>query len=180
MAEGDVRPGSWVGDTVEEFKKLPTWGKIAIGVVVLGVAGLAYYQWKQSQTASTASTASNSGLGIPGGATDTSGSGSSGGSGSTTTTPTTPTTPTTSTGGSPVTGTPVGVKPIAPPTKTTPTKKKAPKLKTYTVQRGDTLSGIAAKLGIKGGWQALYNENKGVIGNNPNLIYAGTKLSIPA
>jgi len=47
----------------------------------------------------------------------------------------------------------------------------------YTVQRGDSLSAIAKKLGISGGWQELYNVNKSVVGSNPNLIYAGQKLT---
>jgi LysM repeat protein len=45
---------------------------------------------------------------------------------------------------------------------------------TYTVQRGDSLSKIAQRLGIP--WQTLYNWNKSVVGNNPNLIYAGQVL----
>lgn len=47
--------------------------------------------------------------------------------------------------------------------------------KTYTVQKGDTLSGIANKLGISD-WHTLYNNNKSVIGSNPNLIYPGQVL----
>lgn len=46
----------------------------------------------------------------------------------------------------------------------------------YTVQRGDTLSGIMQKLGLHSGWQALYNKNRSAIGPNPNLIIAGEKL----
>ncbi|MET7299523.1 transglycosylase family protein [Embleya sp. NPDC005575] len=49
---------------------------------------------------------------------------------------------------------------------------------TYTVKAGDTLSGVAAKLGVKGGYKALYAANAGVIGSNPNLIGVGTQLSI--
>ncbi len=45
----------------------------------------------------------------------------------------------------------------------------------YIVKAGDTLSGIAKKLGIKD-WHTLYNNNKGVIGSNPNLIRVGQKL----
>lgn len=48
---------------------------------------------------------------------------------------------------------------------------------TYTVQRGDTLSGIASKYGLT--WQKIYEANKGVIGGNPSLIYAGQRLTIP-
>ncbi|MGI6226005.1 MAG: LysM peptidoglycan-binding domain-containing protein [Peptococcales bacterium] len=47
---------------------------------------------------------------------------------------------------------------------------------TYIVQRGDTLSGIAKKLGIPN-WRTLYEQNKAVIGSNPNLIRPGQKLS---
>lgn len=53
--------------------------------------------------------------------------------------------------------------------------KPQPSVRYYTVQRGDTLSGIAKKLGIKD-WRTLYNNNKDVIGNNPNLIYPNQKL----
>lgn len=44
--------------------------------------------------------------------------------------------------------------------------------RTYTFQAGDTLSGIAQKLGLSG-WQALYEANAGVIGGDPNKIYPG-------
>lgn len=47
----------------------------------------------------------------------------------------------------------------------------------YTVKSGDNLSSIASKYGTT--WQELYNANKQAIGNNPNLIYAGTNLTIP-
>ena len=47
--------------------------------------------------------------------------------------------------------------------------------RTYIVKSGDTLSGIAKKLGIKD-WHTLYNNNKNVIGNNPNLIKPGQVL----
>ena len=45
-------------------------------------------------------------------------------------------------------------------------------MSTYKVKSGDTLSSLYKKLGYKT-WQDLYNANKQVIGNNPNLIYAG-------
>ena len=50
--------------------------------------------------------------------------------------------------------------------------------RTYTVQPGDTLSGIAEKLGL-GGWQRLYEVNAGVIGGNPDRIYPGQVLVLP-
>lgn len=49
---------------------------------------------------------------------------------------------------------------------------------TYTVQSGDTLSGIAQKLGL-GGWQALYDANRATIGGNPNVIKPGQVLVLP-
>ncbi|MEX5300568.1 LysM domain-containing protein, partial [Kocuria sp. CPCC 205292] len=49
----------------------------------------------------------------------------------------------------------------------------------YTVVAGDTLSVIAAKLGIEGGWEALAAANAGSIAD-PNLIFPGQVLNIPA
>jgi Domain of unknown function (DUF1906)/LysM domain len=54
-----------------------------------------------------------------------------------------------------------------------------PDQQTYTVQPGDTLSGIAAKLHTPGGWQAIYALNQGVIGPNPDLISPGEVLKLP-
>ena len=51
--------------------------------------------------------------------------------------------------------------------------------KTVTVNLGDTLSELAQQLGVKGGWQALYQANTSIV-KNPNLIYVGQVLSIPA
>lgn len=50
---------------------------------------------------------------------------------------------------------------------------------TYTIQSGDTLSGIAEKLGVAGGWQALYNANADSV-IDPNLIFTGAVLQLPA
>lgn len=50
---------------------------------------------------------------------------------------------------------------------------------TYVVQPGDTLSGVAAALGVLGGWQALYAANRPRIGPDPNQIYPGTVLVLP-
>jgi len=49
----------------------------------------------------------------------------------------------------------------------------------YTVAPGDTLSAVAAALGVHGGWQTLYAANKGAIGPDPDLISAGTVLTVP-
>jgi LysM repeat protein len=49
----------------------------------------------------------------------------------------------------------------------------------YTVTVGDTLSGIASRLAVPGGWQALYAANRPRIGANPNVIRPGTVLVLP-
>jgi LysM repeat protein len=49
----------------------------------------------------------------------------------------------------------------------------------YTVAAGDTLSGIAVRLALPGGWLALYEANWQAIGPNPNTIRPGTVLTIP-
>ncbi|MFF2183658.1 transglycosylase family protein [Streptomyces sp. NPDC058155] len=46
----------------------------------------------------------------------------------------------------------------------------------YTVAGGDSLSGIAAAEELRGGWQRLYEENRKVIGSDPDLIFPGQKL----
>ncbi|MFJ2211645.1 transglycosylase family protein [Streptomyces sp. NPDC101062] len=50
----------------------------------------------------------------------------------------------------------------------------------YTVARGDSLSGIAAEESVKGGWQRLYEENRRIIGSDPDLIFPGQKLVLQA
>ncbi|MER6029403.1 transglycosylase family protein [Streptomyces sp. NPDC001851] len=49
---------------------------------------------------------------------------------------------------------------------------------TYTVREGDTLASIADSLGVHGGWHALYDGNKSVIGADPNHITAGQTLEV--
>lgn len=50
---------------------------------------------------------------------------------------------------------------------------------TYTVKKGDCLSAIArSQLGTTD-WHALYEQNKGVIGSNPNQIQIGMVLTLP-
>lgn len=52
---------------------------------------------------------------------------------------------------------------------------------TYTVVRGDCLWNIAKKFYGNGSkYTTIYNANKSVIGGNPNLIYPGQVLTIPA
>ncbi len=48
----------------------------------------------------------------------------------------------------------------------------------YTVRSGDTLSLIAEREGVAGGWRALYAANTDVVAD-PNLIYVGEKLQLP-
>jgi LysM repeat protein len=46
------------------------------------------------------------------------------------------------------------------------------------VRRGDSLSEIATRYHIE--WPGLYEANRTVIGNNPNLLDAGERLRIPS
>jgi len=50
----------------------------------------------------------------------------------------------------------------------------------YVVKAGDTLSAIAQKHHVRGGWRALYRANRTLIGSNPDLILVGMHLHIPA
>ena len=59
---------------------------------------------------------------------------------------------------------------------------------TYTVERGDSLWKITQRMlgedasidQIAAAWPVLYESNRGVIGGNPSLIFAGQVLQIPA
>lgn len=52
---------------------------------------------------------------------------------------------------------------------------------TYTVVRGDCLWNITKKYTGNGArWNELYEINKAVVGNNPNLIYPGQVLTLPS
>ncbi|WP_327371596.1 transglycosylase family protein [Streptomyces sp. NBC_01217] len=62
----------------------------------------------------------------------------------------------------------------APATPTTvPGKRDA-----YTVARGDSLSAIAATERVRGGWQNLYAANREIVGDDPDLILPGQRLSL--
>jgi nucleoid-associated protein YgaU len=50
---------------------------------------------------------------------------------------------------------------------------------TYTIRSGETLSTIAGKLNIAGGWQALADANTATI-SNPHLVFPGQVLQLPA
>lgn len=74
----------------------------------------------------------------------------------------------------------------ATPKKATP-KKATPRAERKTsrsssraivVRSGDTLSQLARRHHIDGGWQALYRANHGVV-SNPNLIWVGQHLQLP-
>ena len=53
--------------------------------------------------------------------------------------------------------------------------------KTYTVDSGDNLSAIAQQeLGSANRWREIYELNKDVIGDNPDLIQPGMELKLPS
>ncbi len=53
--------------------------------------------------------------------------------------------------------------------------------KVYVVKQGDSLWKIAKiMLGSGSRWKDIYNNNTKTIGKNPNLIYAGQRLVMPA
>ncbi|PIB06830.1 peptidoglycan-binding protein [Streptomyces sp. HG99] len=49
----------------------------------------------------------------------------------------------------------------------------------HVVKAGDTLSSVARKYQVKGGWKALYEANKQTVGSHPDQLKAGTLLVIP-
>lgn len=51
--------------------------------------------------------------------------------------------------------------------------------KTYKIASEDTLDTIATKLDVEGGWKQLWAANTSTI-DDPNLIYAGQTLQLPA
>ncbi|MFD7985753.1 transglycosylase family protein [Kitasatospora indigofera] len=50
--------------------------------------------------------------------------------------------------------------------------------RSYTVQPGDTLGGIAGSQGVAGGWGELYDGNRSVVGGDPDLILPGQVLNL--
>lgn len=48
----------------------------------------------------------------------------------------------------------------------------------YTVRAGDSLSAIVNKEKLSGGWTALYEANRGTVGDNPDLILPGQSLDL--
>ncbi|MEV5953590.1 transglycosylase family protein [Streptomyces sp. NPDC051987] len=69
-------------------------------------------------------------------------------------------------------------RPAAKKTVTTPTGKKVKKGDgEYKVVKGDTLSSIAEKHKVKGGWQALFKLNKDIV-EDADVIYPGQQLHL--
>ncbi|WP_323189306.1 transglycosylase family protein [Kitasatospora sp. NBC_00240] len=66
--------------------------------------------------------------------------------------------------------------PAAPAAQVTPAA--ATTGRAYTVQPGDTLGGIAGSQDVAGGWGALYDGNRSVVGGDPNLILPGQVLNL--
>src|ERR1700753_771394 len=52
--------------------------------------------------------------------------------------------------------------------------------RSYVVQPGDTLSAIAARFGVRGGWPALYAANRAGIRPDPHALNAGAVLHLPS
>ncbi|RZD70098.1 peptidase [Streptomyces albidoflavus] len=57
-------------------------------------------------------------------------------------------------------------------------KNAAADAETYEVVVGDYLAKIADEQHVDGGWEQLYQDNREVVGSNPNLILPGMKLSV--
>ncbi|MFD5950941.1 transglycosylase family protein [Streptomyces collinus] len=76
----------------------------------------------------------------------------------------------------PVTSTaPAPAKPPKAPARTTEHADRGSSRGDYTVRRGDTLSGVAARHGTT--WQRLYAANKAAIGGDPDVIVPGLRLT---
>ncbi|MFE8992445.1 transglycosylase family protein [Streptomyces collinus] len=75
----------------------------------------------------------------------------------------------------PVTSTaPAPAKPRKAPARSTEHADRGSSRGDYTVRRGDTLSGVAARHGTT--WQRLYAANKAAIGGDPDVIVPGLRL----
>ncbi|MEU5576683.1 LysM peptidoglycan-binding domain-containing protein [Streptomyces huasconensis] len=48
----------------------------------------------------------------------------------------------------------------------------------HVVVAGDSLSKIAREHSVSGGWKKLYEDNRGVLGDDPKLIHPGLKLTL--
>ncbi|MEU5216703.1 LysM peptidoglycan-binding domain-containing protein [Streptomyces sp. NPDC020807] len=91
-----------------------------------------------------------------------------------------------SAGAAPASGAPAiaapAAAPAASPAAAAPVALSAPTAataaRTYTVVSGDSLSLIAQKKGIQGGWKSLYRANRAAVGDNPSLIHPGLELTL--
>ena len=199
---GNIHPGSVVGDSIEEFKRLPTWGKVVAGILFLVVAYIGYSQYKSGQSASSTGTSAaddttgtsgsqNAGIQtVPGGNTGqvpifsspeqpiynpTSGTLE----GFQPVPPTQPTSPTTTGTGKLQGNPPIGGPVVTPPVgKNPPTKVPSPTMRFVTVTKFPsqygTLSGIAQANNVP--LSTVEKLNPQI--KNPNLIYAGQKVRI--
>ncbi|MFF2602260.1 transglycosylase SLT domain-containing protein [Streptomyces californicus] len=50
----------------------------------------------------------------------------------------------------------------------------------HSVKAGETLSKIAREHSVSGGWEKLYEGNRKIVGENPDLIHPGIKLTLGA
>ncbi|MEU5136448.1 LysM peptidoglycan-binding domain-containing protein [Streptomyces californicus] len=50
----------------------------------------------------------------------------------------------------------------------------------HSVRAGETLSKIAREHSVSGGWEKLYEGNRKIVGENPDLIHPGIKLTLGA
>ncbi|MEV5969579.1 LysM peptidoglycan-binding domain-containing protein [Streptomyces sp. NPDC051921] len=57
---------------------------------------------------------------------------------------------------------------------------KAPGTVRYSVVAGDSLSKIARKYAVKGGWKKVYRDNRSAVGADPALIRPGMRLTVDA
>ncbi|MFI7407643.1 transglycosylase family protein [Streptomyces sp. NPDC049627] len=60
----------------------------------------------------------------------------------------------------------------------TPPQSRAGTAEMYTVVRGDTLSAIAERRKVEGGWRGLYAANRKTVGADPDLILPGQRLAL--
>jgi len=77
---------------------------------------------------------------------------------------------------------PRGEKPTFQPMDEIPNYKPEKYIAEHTVGGGETLSHIALKYygsAVKEKWMIIYEANKAVIGENPNIIRSGQVLKIP-
>ncbi|QES21804.1 hypothetical protein DEJ46_24090 [Streptomyces venezuelae] len=69
-------------------------------------------------------------------------------------------------------------KPVADESKDSGTTDSQGTSGTYTVRPGDNLSEIAQENELPGGWDALYDANRGTVGTDPDLIVPGQSLDL--